>query len=81
MGRLNIERQNELEPERIAYAKNKIEALGLEVIAENFQSIKFIFKGGIVTFFPYSGWHSGKTIKDGRGLINLLKQLKDEKTE
>lgn len=38
--------------------------------------IEFEYKGHIVKYFPYSGWATGKTIKDGRGLDNLLKQLK-----
>jgi len=31
--------------------------------------------GSTINFFPYSGWHSGKSIEDGRGFKNLLKQL------
>lgn len=38
--------------------------------------IVFDYKESPVTFYPYSGWASGKTIKDGRGLENLLNQLK-----
>lgn len=75
MGRLDIERQNELEPFRVRYAKGKIQELGYEIVSETKTAINFEFKGSIVTFYPYSGWHSGKTIKDGRGINNLLKQL------
>lgn len=28
-----------------------------------------------VLFWPYTGWHSGKSINDGRGLDHLLEQL------
>lgn len=38
--------------------------------------IEFEYKGHIVKYFPYSGWATGKTIKDGRGLMNLINQLK-----
>ena len=73
--RLNIERQKELEPKRIAYAKKEIERLGYEVTESNTE-LRFIYKGNTIKFFPYSGRHSGKGINDGRGLDNLLKQLK-----
>lgn len=38
--------------------------------------IEFEYKGHSIKYFPYSGWATGKTIKDGRGLNNLIKQLK-----
>ena len=31
---------------------------------------------GSINFFPFSGWFSGKKIKDGRGIENLINQLK-----
>lgn len=30
----------------------------------------------IVHFYPYSGWHTGKSINDGRGWNNLYNQIK-----
>ena len=77
MTRLNTELQQELEPKRLEYAKTVLEDLGVDIHFEDKTCIKFIFKSHEVTFFPYSGWHTGKTIKDGRGLKNLIKQLKD----
>lgn len=74
--RLNKEKQKELEPKRIEYAKGKIKELGFDIHNETPYSFCFFFKGEAITFFPYSGWYTGKTIKDGRGLDNLLKQLK-----
>jgi hypothetical protein len=74
--RLNQERQNELEPKRLEYAKEQITKLGYAIDFENDTMIRFLFKGHPVSFFPYSGWHSGSTIKDGRGLQKLLKQIK-----
>jgi len=38
--------------------------------------LEFVYKGETIKFYPYSGWHTGKTIKDGRGLQKLLNQLK-----
>ena len=80
MARLDKERQNELEPERLLYAKTEIEKLGYEVaIQPDGKTIKFTFNQHIITFFPYTGWHTGKGIKDGRGINNLLKQIKTKK--
>lgn len=80
MSRLNIERQKELEPERMQYAKNKLNELMFEITSEinidNKKYLEFVYKGEVVRFYPYSGWATGKSIKDGRGLQNLLNQLK-----
>jgi hypothetical protein len=78
MARQNIDRQNDLEPKRMEYAKNKLQELGCEVTFVGNTTITFVYKKEIIHFFPYSGWHSGKSIKDGRGLNNLLKQLKND---
>ena len=75
MARLNIERQQELEPERMSFAIQEIEKLGYNVTKYSDSRLEFIFKNHIVIFYPYSGWHTGKSIQDGRGLNNLLKQL------
>ena len=73
--RLDQERQKRLEPRRMRVAKAKIEAYGYTIESANSTTIEFFFKGNRVVFFPYSGWHSGKEIKAGRGLNNLLKQI------
>ena len=44
---------------------------------EQSKCLQFEFKGSTVRFFPYTGWFSGKAVKDGRGLNNLLKQIRD----
>jgi hypothetical protein len=75
MSRLNIERQKELEPKRLEVAKKAITGLGYAITFEVDTTIHFIYKGETVKYFPYSGWHTGKSIKDGRGLQNLLNQL------
>ena len=77
MARLNIERMERLEPERIAHAGRRIEQLGYTITLRDNKKIQFIHKGKTVTFFPYSGWATGKTIQDGRGLDKLIKQLKN----
>lgn len=79
MARLNTERQEHLEPRRIDYAVRRFEQLGYEITLRDNRKIQFTHKGHTVTFFPYSGWATGKTIKDGRGIENLIKQLNNEK--
>jgi hypothetical protein len=73
--RLNQEREKELEPKRYQYAKNKLAELGIELTYEHDQYIQFIWNGNKITHYNYTGWHTGKGIKDGRGIENLLKQL------
>lgn len=76
MARLDIERQHKIQPKRMKYCIDKITELGYSVNEVDDFSIQFFYKGGLVTMFPYSGWHTGKTIKDGRGIDLLLNQIK-----
>lgn len=76
MARQNIELQKKLEPKRIEYAKKELEKLGIEITFKCGTRLDFIWKGEKVEIYPYSGWHTGKSIKDGRGIDKLLKQLK-----
>jgi len=73
--RANKEREESLQPMRIDTCKRKLESLGFEIIFEDKTSLKFLHNGNTITLFPYSGWHSGKGIVDGRGFDKLLKQL------
>lgn len=75
MARLDIDRQQELEPKRVEFARKQLEKLGFKLTVEE-KTITFLFNGHIVKLFPFTGWHTGKSIKDGRGLENLIKQLK-----
>lgn len=79
MARLNLEREQKLQPERMKFAQKALAHMGydINVISEN--EIQFTHKGHVVKFFPYSGWFSGKSVKDGRGIGNLLTQLKAER--
>lgn len=74
--RLNQDREKDLQPKRIEYAARKLNELGYISLEIDDTKIKFFHKGEPCLLYPYSGWHTGKTIKDGRGLENLLKQLK-----
>ncbi len=73
--RQNIARQKALEPVRMAHAKKNLEGMGYEVRVMGDTRLEFTHNGSDVMFYPYSGWHTGKSIKDGRGFENLLKQL------
>lgn len=76
MARLDKDRQSELEPKRISFAVEQLAKIGIEIDYEDDTKIKFMHKGEEVTLFPYSGWHTGKSIKDGRGINKLINQLK-----
>ena len=78
MARLDKERQAELEPKRMAYAIERIKEKGFDVEQFSETELRFLYRGSIVAFFPYSGWASGATIKDGRGLKKLLMQLNNK---
>ena len=67
-----------IEPQRISHATQALENLGFEPQQIGIE-LRFLFKGHIVYFFPYSGWFQGKSVKKGRGLRNLLTQLKEGK--
>ena len=70
MARLDIERQKELEPQRMEYAIKEIEKLGYEISYKGDNKIIFTYKKFLVRLFPYSGWFSGASVKDGRGIRN-----------
>lgn len=75
MARLNKTREEKLQPYRINYAISEITKLGYVMTHINEVKIEFVHKGEKVHFFPYSGWATGKSIKDGRGLKHLINQL------
>ena len=79
--RLNQEREERLQPNRIKSCKEKLEGLRFIISQEDNTKLVFSYKDSLVTFFPYSGWHTGKTIKDGRGFGHLLNQLKELEKE
>lgn len=73
--RLNQEREAKLQPKRMKYVMQELKKMNMNPIKMSDNSIQFLFKGSIVDFYPYSGWATGKTIKDGRGWNNLKDQL------
>lgn len=75
MARLDIERQQELEPKRVDYAVKELEKIGKKITFKDETKIIFEHEGESITLYPYSGWFTGKGIKDGRGISKLLKQM------
>lgn len=76
--RLDQEREERLQPKRMESCKDELEKLGLTVRSDGHTCLEFEHKGHTVKFWPYSGWHTGKSIRDGRGFKNLINQLKPE---
>jgi hypothetical protein len=74
--RQDKEREAELQPKRMQFACEAIASLGYPITYLDETRLEFEFKGEKVKLFPYSGWHTGKSIQDGRGLQKLLNQLK-----
>jgi hypothetical protein len=72
--RLDQDREKRLQPKRIDYAAHELQRMGYEVEYDE-TKITFVHNGSKVTYFPYSGWHTGKSIEDGRGWDHLFKQL------
>lgn len=73
---LRKERRANKEGSRMDFAIKQLTGLGHKVTMETNNAISIIFKGERVMVYPYTGWFTGKTVKDGRGIKNLLKQIK-----
>lgn len=76
--RLDQEREKELTPVRVEYAKMAIQEEGHDIVSIAGDRIEFLFDGNIIRHYAYSGWHTGKGIQDGRGIHKLIKQIKKE---
>lgn len=74
--RIDQEREARLQPKRMEVARAAIENLGYKITFQDETKINFWYKGDAVHYYPYSGWATGKGIKDGRGLQHLLEQIK-----
>lgn len=77
--RLNQEREENLQPQRMESCQKKLEEMGFDVKSDGSTLLSFVYKGKQVQFWPYSGWHSGATIRDGRGFKHLIDQLEEER--
>lgn len=70
------ERQQALQPGRIEYARTQLQEFGYDVEQIAPTTLRIIHRGIPVIIYPYTVWFTGKTVKDGRGINNLLKQLR-----
>lgn len=72
-----LEHRAPIEEERTRHAKETLESLGFQVKpVPGKKALTFAYKGSTTTLFPYKGWFSGKGVTPGRGLNNLLRQLR-----
>lgn len=69
-------KRNENEPGRREYVISALREKGYKPTEDQEQKcIRFDFRGNTITIWPYTGWFSGKGVKDGRGIKKLLKQI------
>lgn len=67
---------------RLNFAYAKLLQYGFNVTIIGKKELQFEYDGSLIKFFPFTGWATGKTIKDGRGFKNLLSQiLKDKQND
>lgn len=66
----------ELQKTRLESCVDALIQLGIDITYCDETRLEFIHKGHLVKFFPYTGWHTGKSIVDGRGFKHLTNQLK-----
>jgi len=57
-------------------ALGAFEKKNMNIVTSDKSSITLLYKKKEVVYYPLSQWATGGSIKDGRGLDNLLKQLK-----
>ena len=62
-------------PGRMRHAKKRITSLGYKITQETQYELEFRYNCETVKFNPFTGWASGKSIRDGRGLQNLIDQI------
>ena len=75
MVRLNLERQERLEPKRMKFCLEKLSELGLKPKSVSSNEINFRFRGQNCKLFPYSGWWSCKGLGSGRGFYSLIGKI------
>lgn len=80
MSSIDPEMKNRLESQRKEYAEKALDKAGIiATFMPKEKCFEFVFNGQKVRHFPYTGWFTGKSVVDGRGIHNLLKQIKNKK--
>jgi hypothetical protein len=73
---LDESKRPRLEPDRIAYAKSALDFAGFSWEEISPKSLRvFMPNGCAAILYPYTGWFTGRGIKDGRGIQTLINQL------
>jgi len=73
---LREEKRQAREPGRWEYALKVLKDRGFKPVEDAAsRCISFAYGRGTVKVYPYTGWFTGKGIKDGRGIRNLMKQI------
>lgn len=54
----------------------KLTEMGFKVKRESYSTLSITFKKHKVLIYPNKDWFSGKSVEDGRGFHNLIRQLK-----
>lgn len=78
--RLDQERQARLEPHRMETCMTALRGYQdwiPKAVSHNEIHILNLDTQNTIKFWPYSGWHTGKDIEDGRGFDHLIKQIKE----
>ena len=63
--------------QKFEYAEMCILDTGCDIIRKDESKIVFLYNYQTIFYYPFKEWATGKGIKDGRGLNNLLKQIKN----
>lgn len=70
------------EPGRIEYDRAQLEDMGYEVhLSECGKMLYFTHRNATIRLWPYTGWFSGKTVIDDRGVDILLEQLRRDQEQ
>lgn len=74
------ERRDALEGPRLSYAIERLASVGITDVAYEggSRSLSFQWHGNTVRIWPYTGYFNGKGLKPGRGIENLIRQLKKQ---
>ena len=62
--------------QKFEYAEYRILYADCDIIRIDETKIVFLYKNKTVLYYPKKEWATGKSIEDGRGLKNLINQLK-----
>jgi hypothetical protein len=69
-------KREQKEPSRSQYILRELKEKGYDPQEDKENKcIHFLLHGNTITVWPYTGWFSGKGIKDGRGTKKLFRQI------